>query len=91
MIIGIPKEILKGELRVSGTPTTVKKMVNDGHTVLVEKDAGEGSFYHDQEFIDAGASIIDDVRELYQQADVILKVKEPQINEKYNIFRDNEL
>ncbi len=84
MIIGIPKEILKGELRVSGTPTTVKKMVNDGHTVLVEKDAGEGSFYHDEQYVEAGAKIISDVREIYKEADVILKVKEPQINADYN-------
>lgn len=85
MIVGIPKEILKGELRVSGTPTTVKKMINDGHTVLVEKDAGEGSFYHDPEYVEAGAEIIEDVRQLYDRADVILKVKEPQINDKYNM------
>lgn len=85
MIIGIPKEILKGELRVSGTPTTIKKMINDGHIVLVEKDAGEGSFYHDEQYLEAGAEIIDDVREIYQRADVILKVKEPQINDKYNM------
>lgn len=82
MIIGIPKEILTGELRVSATPTTVKKMVNDGHQVLVEKNAGEGSFYHDKEYLEAGALIIDDVEELYQKAEIILKVKEPQFNQE---------
>lgn len=85
MIIGVPKEILKGELRVSATPTTIKKMVSDGHKVLVEKDAGEGSFYHDAEYIEAGATIINDVKELYTNAEVILKVKEPQFNENLNV------
>lgn len=80
MIIGIPKEIMVGERRVSGIPETVKKMVANGHTVLVEKGAGEGSFYHDDAYAQAGAKLIDDVAELYKQADVILKVKEPQFN-----------
>lgn len=84
MIIGIPKEILRGENRVSATPDTVKKMIKDGHEVLVEKNAGEGSFYHDEEYIEAGAKIIDDVQELYAKANVILKVKEPQLNEALN-------
>ena len=81
MIIGIPKEILKGEKRVSATPQTVKKMINDGHQVLVEKGAGVNSFYLDKEYIDAGALLIEDVQELYKKAEVILKVKEPQYNE----------
>ncbi len=82
MIIGIPKEILKGEKRVSATPQTVKKMIRDGHQVFVEKNAGVDSFYLDQEYIEAGAIILEDVKELYAKADVVLKVKEPQVNDK---------
>lgn len=80
MIIGIPKEILKGENRVSATPTTVKKMIENGHKVLVEKEAGLNAFYLDGEYAKAGATIIDNVENLYNQAEIILKVKEPKYN-----------
>jgi NAD(P) transhydrogenase subunit alpha len=50
MIIGIPKEIMHGENRVSATPETVEKLVKDGATVLVEKSAGEGSFFSDEQY-----------------------------------------
>ena len=80
MIIGIPKEILKGEKRVSATPQTVKKMINDGHQVLVEKGAGVNSFYLDNDYVNSGAIIVDEVEALYKQAEVVLKVKEPQYN-----------
>lgn len=83
MIIGIPKEIMPGERRVSATPETVKKMVQDKLTVLIEKGAGEGSFYHDEDYSQAGARIVDKALEIYDQADVILKVKEPQYNPEY--------
>jgi NAD(P) transhydrogenase subunit alpha len=82
MIIGIPKEIMPGERRVSATPETVEKFVKDGATVLVEKSAGEGAFYHDEQYAVAGAEIIDDVAKLYAESDVILKVKEPQFNKE---------
>lgn len=82
MIIGVPKEIMPGERRVAASPETVEKMVSDGLTVLVEKNAGEGAFYHDPDYVAAGASIVDDVSEVYQRADVILKVKEPLFNKE---------
>lgn len=84
MIIGVPKEIMHGEARVSSTPETVKKMVNDGLTVLVEKGAGLGAFYLDKGYEDAGAIMVSDPQEIYDKADVILKVKEPQFNEQKN-------
>lgn len=82
MIIGIPKEIMPGERRVSATPETVAKFIKDGATVFVEKSAGEGAFFKDEEYTAAGAKIISDVAELYQKADLILKVKEPLYNEE---------
>ena len=85
MIIGIPKEILANEHRVSATPKTVKKMIGDGHEVLVEQGAGENSFYHDQDYLLAGATIIGDVRDIYVRSDLILKVKEPQFNDYYQM------
>lgn len=84
MIIGIPKEIMRGEKRVSSTPETVKKMLADGHQVLVEHGAGVGSFYADEDYAAAGATLMEEASTLYQKADVILKVKEPQFNSVYN-------
>jgi NAD(P) transhydrogenase subunit alpha len=81
MVIGVPKEIMHEERRVAAIPQTVAKMVADGHTVLVQKGAGEGSYFCDDEYKAAGAVIMDDVAALFEKADVILKVKEPQFNE----------
>lgn len=84
MIIGIPKEIMHDERRVSAIPETVAKMVAAGHKVLVEKGAGEGSFYHDPDYVKAGAEIITDVKVIFDKSDVILKVKEPLFNKELN-------
>jgi len=84
MVIGIMKEIMSGEYRTSATPETAKKMVGDGHKVLVESKAGEGSFYSDADYISAGAKIIENPQDIYDQASVILKVKEPQFNTTLN-------
>ena len=81
MTVGIPKEIMQGERRVSATPETVALMVKDGLTVYVEHCAGEGSHYDDAQYVEAGAQIIEDVADIYAKSDVILKVKEPQFNE----------
>lgn len=82
LIIGIPKEIMTGEARVAATPETVKKFVADGMTVLVENGAGEGSHYYDNQYSEVGAEMVADVKQLYERADLILKVKEPLFNEK---------
>ncbi len=82
MIIGIPREIMHNEGRVAATPETVKKFKTDGYDVLVEKSAGEGAYFADQDYASAGAELVDDVAELYRRADIILKVKEPLFNEK---------
>ncbi len=81
MIIGVPKEIMPGERRVAASPETTAKMVQDGLTVLIEKNAGEGAFYHDEDYVAAGAQIVEDVTDIFQKSDVILKVKEPLFNQ----------
>ena len=81
MIIGVPKEIMHDENRVSSTPETVTKMVKDGFKVIVEKGAGAGSFYLDEDYVQAGAEMLTDPQEIYDRADIILKVKEPQFNQ----------
>lgn len=85
MIIGVPKEIMHGEHRVAATPETVKLFVSAGHGLLVEKGAGEGAYFADAQYQAAGAEIVEDVRKLYNEAELVLKVKEPQFNEKYNV------
>ena len=83
--IGIPLEIMVGEKRVAAVPATVEQMVSAGARVVVQAGAGQGAFLDDQEYRQAGAEIIEDARELYRQADLILKVKEPQPNQETGI------
>lgn len=85
MIIGVPKEIMLEERRVAATPETTTELVAMGHSVLIEKDAGVGSFFSDDEYRAAGGEIVDDIRDLYERADLIIKVKEPLYNEQLAI------
>ncbi len=80
LTIGIPKEILAGERRISAVPETVAAFVEQGAQVLVETGAGAGAFFGDEAYQEAGAVLAADVRDIYAQADLILKVKEPQYN-----------
>ena len=84
MIIGIPKEIMHEEARVAATPESVKKYVADGHTVLVEKNAGIGALHTNEAYEAAGAAVIESAQEIYDKAELILKVKEPQFNTQFN-------
>ena len=83
MIIGIPKEIMHEEARVAATPDTVKKYVADGHKVLVEVNAGIGAQCSNEAYAAAGAVMIESAQQIYDEAELILKVKEPQFNEKF--------
>lgn len=84
MIIGIPKEIMRGENRVSATPESCAKLIADGHKVLVQQGAGMGAYFHDESYAQAGAELVSDVRALYERSQLILKVKEPQFNTELN-------
>jgi len=86
MIIGVPKEIKNNENRVAITPATVMSFIKSGHTVLVETHAGAGSEFTDLEYAQAGAQIIDSAADVWTQADMIMKVKEP-IPAEYPYFR----
>ena len=77
MIIGIPKELKNNEFRVSATPSGVHALVQAGHQVIVESGAGIGSAITDSNFISVGARITESVEDLWREADLILKVKEP--------------
>ncbi|WP_125657794.1 alanine dehydrogenase [Paenibacillus baekrokdamisoli] len=89
MIIGLVKEIKNNENRVGLTPGGVSELVGNGHNVLVEKDAGIGSGFEDGQYLEAGAVILDDKRELFNQAEIIVKVKEP-LESEYELFRPGQ-
>ena len=87
MIIGLPKEIKNYEFRVGLIPSNVADYVLAGHSVLVEQGAGLGSGYTDQEYMDAGAQILENASDVWQKADMIVKVKEP-LECEYQYFRE---
>ncbi len=90
MIIGIPKEIKNNENRVSMTPAGVHELVKHGHTVIVQKTAGEGSGFCDCDFEAVGAQMIPTIEEAYAKAEMIIKVKEP-IEPEYKLIRKGQL
>ncbi|MCF8061479.1 MAG: alanine dehydrogenase [Deltaproteobacteria bacterium] len=90
MIVGILKEIKASENRVSMTPAGVEVMRENGHTVLVEKDAGAGSGFGDELYESAGAEIVDTPSEIYERAEMVMHVKEPQPSE-YGLIREDQI
>ncbi len=79
--IGVLREIMPGEKRVAVIPETARQFVENGATVLVESGAGEGAYFHDQDYLTAGARIAPNADAVYSNANVFLKVKEPIFNE----------
>ncbi|NLL80774.1 MAG: alanine dehydrogenase [Tissierellia bacterium] len=86
MIIGVPKEIKPQENRVALTPPGVSELIRNGHKVLVEANAGIGSGFKDDEYRKHGAEVITDAAEVWKQADMIMKVKEP-LESEYKYFK----
>jgi len=78
VIVGVPKEIKPAEFRVAITPVGVRELVDHGHEVMIETEAGEGSTIHDEEYRAQGSVIVGTSDDVYAGADLILKVKEPQ-------------
>ncbi|TCL74145.1 alanine dehydrogenase [Hydrogenispora ethanolica] len=89
MIIGVPKEIKNNENRVAVTPAGVYALVKAGHKVLVEKTAGLGSGITDEEYRSAGAAMLEKSSEVFREADLIVKVKEP-LESEYELFKDGQ-
>jgi alanine dehydrogenase len=87
MIIGVPKEIKNNENRVAITPAGVVSFTKAGHQVLIEKDAGTGSGFTNDEYSKAGAAIIGEAKLVWAEADMVMKVKEP-LQEEYQYFRE---
>ncbi|MEG1009212.1 MAG: alanine dehydrogenase [Clostridia bacterium] len=88
MIIGIPKEIKSNENRVAITPSGVYDLIKLGHKVIIENDAGIGSNITDEEYIEVGANIMNK-KDLFDNSDIIVKVKEP-LEEEYKYFKENQ-
>ncbi|HMX30381.1 MAG TPA: alanine dehydrogenase [Blastocatellia bacterium] len=90
MIIGLPKEIKDNESRVGLTPAGVKTLSDAGHTVLVENHAGEGSGISNEEYIGANGQIVNSADEVWERADMIVKVKEP-VGPEYHRMREGQI
>ncbi len=86
MIIGIPKEIKESENRVAMTPPGVKSLCQSGHQVIVEKSAGEGSGFADEDYVRFGANLAENATDVWKEANMVLKVKEP-LPSEYGFFR----
>ena len=90
MIIGVPKEIKNNENRVALTPGGVLEMIKHGHKVYVQSTAGLGSGITDEDYLQAGAIMLPDIKAVYDMAEMIIKVKEP-IAEEYELIKENQL
>ncbi len=90
MKIGLPKEIKDNEYRVGLTPAGVQALAHAGHTVYVQKTAGEGSGFTDDQYVKAGGNLLDTADEIWATGDMIVKVKEP-VAPEYPRMRENQL
>ena len=90
MIIGIPKEIKENENRISVLPSGVASFIEAGHKVFIERDAGLGSGFSNDEYIKAGAAILDTPKEIYDISEMIMKVKEP-LEPEYALLREGQI
>ncbi|MBX2872315.1 MAG: alanine dehydrogenase [Saprospiraceae bacterium] len=90
MIIGVPKEIKNNENRVALTPAGALELSKHKHTVYIQSTAGDGSGFSDEEYRQAGAQILDTIEEVYDKAEMIIKVKEP-IQSEYALIKENQL
>ena len=90
MIVGCPKEIKPQEYRVGLTPNAVREISLHDHSVLIERNAGIGSGFSNEDYINSGAKIIDEPEELFINSEMIVKVKEPQKKER-KLLREGQL
>lgn len=90
MIVGILKEIKSAENRVAMTPAGVETLVQNSHAVLVEKDAGKGTGFTDNDYVKAGGEIVASSKEIYKGADMVMHVKEP-LPSEYDLIRKDQI
>jgi alanine dehydrogenase len=90
MIIGVPKEIKNNENRVALTPAGTQELIKRGHTVYIQKNAGSGSGFNDEEYVKAGGKMIASAEEVFSLAEMIIKVKEP-VEQEYSLIKKDQL
>ena len=90
MLVGILKEIKAEENRVCMTPAGVEVMMANGHSVLVEKNAGSGSGFEDAAYLKAGAEMVETAREIFERSDMVMHVKEP-LPSEYDLIRQDQI
>ena len=90
MLIGVPKEIKEGEYRVAMGPHSVHELINHGHQVFVETNAGAGIGFEDEAYRNVGGIIVESAEEIFSESEMIIKVKEPQANE-CNMLREDQV
>jgi len=90
MKIGVPKEIKNNENRVGLTPAGVFELVKNNHTVYIQKTAGDGSGFFDEDYASAGAVLLSKAFEIYAVSDMIVKVKEP-VQEEYELIKEDQI
>ena len=90
MLVGVPKEVKDHEFRVAVTPSGVREYVNRGHGILVQRGAGAGSGFSDDDYAAAGATIVNDAPEVFARAELIVKVKEP-VSFEYDLLRPGQI
>ena len=90
MIVGVPKEIKANENRVAIQPSGVEMLLQNSHAVLIETKAGLGSGFEDEDYKKAGAQILETPKEIFEKADMIMKVKEPLV-EEYGLIRKGQI
>ena len=90
MRVGVPKEVKNHEYRVAMTPAGVHELVAHGHEVFVERGAGDGSSIPDEQYVEAGAKLLDSADEVWATGEMVLKVKEP-IAEEYDRMREGQV
>ncbi|VAW18749.1 Alanine dehydrogenase, partial [hydrothermal vent metagenome] len=90
MKIGVPKEIKENEYRVGLLPVGVELLVSGGHSVFIEQKAGLGSGILDEDFKRSGAQILDSAEAVFNEADLIIKIKEPQ-KEEYDYLKEGQI
>ena len=90
MRIGVPKEIKPQENRIGLTPESVQVLVSNGHKVLVENNGGFGAGFYNKQYIKAGATIVDKAEDVFNDSEIIVKVKEPLSNE-IEMIKENQI
>ena len=90
MLIGIPKEIKESEHRVGMTPSGVQSLIENGHTVYVQNNAGNGSGYSDKDYLSVGAEVLKTIEEVYDVSEMIIKVKEP-LKREYSLIKEGQI